>query len=271
MKRLTFTLALMSWASLAHAAPDAEAWDFWADHDPDSAEVLSHAAWQEILQAFVTESADGVNRVDYTALAAPRNRAQLNDYLSSLTAVDPRSLNRAEQFAYWVNFYNAMTLEVVLRYPRKKSILRMGEKLLAVGPWDDVVATIAGQPVTLNDVEHRILRPIWQDHRIHFAVNCASIGCPNLNKIAYTSANTETLLAASEVDYLSHPRGVAREGNTLTLSNIFKWYRADFADSERVLVDDYIATHRADAAAAPEKGRLKIKYSYDWSLNRLSE
>ncbi len=271
MKRLTLTLALISWVSLSHAAPDADAWDFWADHNPNSTEVLTHGAWQDILETFVTESPDGINRVDYAALAEPRNRTQLSEYLSSLTAIDPRSLNRAEQFAYWVNFYNAMTLEVVLKYPKKKSILRMGEKLLAIGPWDDVVATIAGQSVTLNDVEHRILRPIWQDHRIHFAVNCASIGCPNLNKLAYTSANAEALLAASEVDYLSHPRGVNREGNTLTLSNIFMWYRADFADSEDDLLNNYIATHRTDAAAAPEDGRLKIKYSYDWSLNALTD
>ncbi len=250
------------------AAPKADLWDVWLAEDPASATVVDHSAWQRFLDRQLVADPDGIARVSYTLDTA--TRSELDDYLTALQQIDPRTLKRGEQLAYWVNLYNAMTVEVVLRNPEKGSILRMGKGLLSIGPWNDPVLRIADFDLTLNDVEHRILRPIWKDHRIHYAVNCASLGCPNLNRTAYTAANAEALLAASEADYISHPRGVNfSERGRLQLSSIFKWYRKDFAPDTGGLLE-YLAAHHPEFAEQLRSYDGRIEYRYDWNLNRAS-
>ncbi len=259
-------IILLAANSPANAAPAAELWPLWDRHDASSTRVMDHSAWQAFLSAYLQASADGVNRVDYAAVSAA-DREKLNAYLQTLAAIDPRTLNKNEQLAYWINMYNALTVEVVLRYPKKGSILRMGEKLFAIGPWDDKVITVAAEQLTLNDIEHRILRPIWNDHRIHFAVNCASIGCPNLNAEAYRGDNAEALLSSAETAYINHPRGVGfNKRGKLVVSSIFDWYQSDFAGSEQELLT-YLSRHyRKPEQLKNYQGG--VKYDYDWALNR---
>ena len=147
----------MTATSNVQAAPSADLWDFWQQHDKDSDVSVDHSTWQNLLDAYVSQAPSGINLVDYEAIGQS-GRDQLITYIEQLTALDPRTLNKDEQFAYWVNLYNALTVEVVLRYPKKNSILRMGKKFLSIGPWDDKLLEIAGQAITLNDIEHRILR-----------------------------------------------------------------------------------------------------------------
>ena len=252
--------------ALASAAPAPDLWSFWATSNEDSSVSLDHSAWQQFLDDYVSVSDDGVNRVAYDA-AAESGRTLLTGYIDALTSMDPRQLTADEQYAYWVNLYNALTVDLVLNYPKKKSILRMGKGFFSIGPWDETVATIAGQEVTLNDIEHRILRPIWDDQRIHFAVNCASFGCPNLNKTAYTAANLEDQLDLAEQTYLNHPRGVlVDERGRVKLSSIFKWYQADFGLNETEVLD-YIAEFNDAVAKLDRTKNIRVKYDYDWSLN----
>lgn len=159
----------------AQAAPQSELWEIWTEQGQDSMKHVDHSAWQAFLDHYLVTTADGRTLVRYRGVAAA-DRSALDRYLEGLAALDPRMLARDEQFAYWVNLYNALTVEVVLRNPGKDSIKRMGEGLFSTGPWDDELIRIAGNPVTLNDIEHRVLRPIWKDHRVHFALNCASVG-----------------------------------------------------------------------------------------------
>ena len=250
-------------------APKPDLWDFWNTSDETSQIRLKHEGWQQFLNIHVHENKDRINRVDYSGAAPTTGRDVLAAYLNDAISIDPRTLTKQEQFSYWVNLYNALTIRVVLDYPKKKSILRMGEKFLAIGPWDDVVANIAGQDVTLNDIEHRILRPIWQDHRIHFAVNCASIGCPNLSKIAYLPENAEQQLHDSESAYLNHDRGAnVLKSNKIQLSSIFKWYGDDFGKNEKEIVA-YIARHNKAIAKLDHSKKIRVDYEYDWALNAL--
>jgi hypothetical protein len=251
----------------ARAAP--EPWQIWQDHDPHSTQQVDHTAWQEFLDAFVVGADDGINRVAYQQARA-NAQPQLQRYLAQLAATDPRALNRDQQMAYWINLYNALTVDVVLRHPGKQSIRKMGKGLFSFGPWDDEVISVAGISVTLNDIEHRILRPLWQDHRIHYAVNCASLGCPNLSRTAYTADNLERLLDEAETTYLNHPRGVNFDNRgRLELSSIFDWYREDFAASEHELLE-YLAQHHPQARRLRDyQGR--ISYGYDWQLNALTQ
>lgn len=248
------------------AAPNAKLWSEWDRADAQSTQVVDHSKWQAFLDDYLSESDDGINKLGYAKVAAGPGKNLLDEYIAETTQIDPRILNKDEQLAYWVNLYNALTVHVVLQYPSKGSILRMGKKLFVFGPWDDKVATIAGEKVTLNDIEHRILRPIWKDHRIHYAVNCASIGCPNLATEAYTGANAEQLLAAGEQDYLQHERGISLDGRRVKLSQIFEWYGDDFGANEQAVLR-YLAKHHEGLAAVEDLTKLKVKYDYDWKLN----
>ncbi len=266
---IVFHLSLCALASpSAVAAADTDAWDFWAEDNPQSTRQIDHTLWQNFLDQYLVPQADGVNRVAYNRVGPGDGRKGLKTYLQTLTAIDPRDLNRNEQFAYWVNLYNALTVEVVLSNPSKKSIRRMGKGLFSFGPWDDPVATIADEEVTLNDIEHRILRPIWQDPRIHFVVNCASIGCPNLQPQALRADNLETLLDAAQSEYINHPRGVDNSPGTLILSSIFDWYQSDFASDPQGLLK-YLARFHQQPDALLQADPERLKFDYDWTLNSL--
>jgi len=250
------------------AAPPAESWSFWDVSDESSAAVVDHGPWQVFLNKYLSADEDGINRVAYGAVSN-EDRAALNDYLQNLASRDPRQLRRAEQFAYWVNLYNGLTVEVVLRNAEKATIRRMGKRLFSIGPWDDALIAVAGQALSLNDIEHRILRPIWRERRIHYAVNCASLGCPSLADRAYAAANTERLLAAGEMDYINHPRGVSFDSRgRLTLSELYQWYRQDFASDEKALLD-YLADHHQRLGPELRGYQGRIRYDYNWSLNRV--
>jgi hypothetical protein len=250
------------------AAPDADLWPMWQASDESNGAAVDHSAWQEFLDGYVeTDTASGVNLVGYAAVG-DAERASLRAYLASLQATDPRRYARTEQLAYWINLYNAATVDLVLNHPDEDSIRRMGGGLFAVGPWNDEILEVAGVALTLNDIEHRILRPIWRDRRIHFAVNCASMSCPNLRKTAYTGANVERLLRENEHAYINDPRGVRFTARgRLELSRIFDWYRDDFAPTTDALLD-YVARHADEPLAARLRAYDgKIDYEYDWSLN----
>ncbi|MEM8766368.1 MAG: DUF547 domain-containing protein [Pseudomonadota bacterium] len=260
-------LALTAVPIPAAAVPKADLWAIWLPSEKTSTQTVDHSAWQRFLDSYVSPAATGVNLVNYSAVTSA-DREALNGYLASLAALDPRGLNKDEQLAYWINLYNALTVEVVLRNPKKGSILRMGAGFLSIGPWDDKLFEVAGEPLTLNDIEHRIIRPIWADHRIHYAVNCASIGCPNLSTTAYSGAAIDEQLAAAERDYINHERGVRfTDRGKLQLSSIFKWYREDFARTEAELIA-YLTGLHDTLAGELESYQRGVDYKYDWNLNR---
>ncbi len=255
------TLAVVS--PLARAAE--QPWLLWQKFDPQNTSAVDHTAWQQFLDEFVVLGADGITRVSYQQARAT-DWPGLRQYLTAMAAIDPRTLNKDEAMAYWINLYNALTVDVVLRHPGKASIKQMGKGLFSFGPWDDEVFTVAGTGLTLNDIEHRILRPIWRDHRIHYAVNCASIGCPNLSQTVFSGADLERQLTEAEVQYLSHPRGLRFTANgRLQLSSIFDWYRDDFGDDRQALLT-YLSQHH-DAGERVRSYGGRIRYEYDWQLN----
>jgi len=264
-----FLLLLGMLSPFALAAPKSELWPYWNQSRSDSNIEVDHQIWQSLLSRFVRESADGINRVAYREFDEAA-KLELSNYLESMSRVAPTQLNQNEQLAYWINLYNAQTIQVVLDHPKKKSILSMGP-FFAFGPWDEPYLTIEGKPVTLNDIEHRILRPIWQDHRLHYVLNCASIGCPNLNRHAYQAELIDQQLAGAQVNFLRHPRAVTlTDSGKLQVTSLFDWYLIDFAQDISGLLA-YLAAQRpdlaADLSALVDEGNPKIDYVYDWDLN----
>ena len=254
----------------AHAnpfVPKSELWPIWNVSDEENSQQIDHGAWQKILDLYlITDDVSGVNLFDYASVSETDGEV-LDVYIQSLTAVDPRSLARDEQMAYWINLYNAATVDLVLDHYPVKSIRKIYGGLLDLGPWNEDIVEVAGETLTLNDIEHRILRPIWQDPRIHYAVNCASMGCPNLSAVVFTGGNKEKLLDQAAADYVNHPRGVALVKGRLRLSSIYDWYSVDFGANEAELLghlQQYATRDLAETLAA-YSGR--IKYDYEWALN----
>ncbi len=240
----------------------------WLGGDEQSARQIDHSAWQALLDRYLrTDNADGVYRFDYAAVS-DADYARLNDYLARLQSVDPLQHARAEQMAFWINLYNAQTVEIILREKPRRSIRSTGSGWLPNGPWEEQITSVNGRPLSLDDIEHRILRPLWRDPRIHFAVNCASIGCPNLQPAAFSAATLEQQLDTAQREFLAHPRAITIKGKTLQLSKIFKWYREDFASDEAGLLQWLAARAPADIAERLSQWEGPVRYRYDWGLNR---
>ena len=243
----------------------------WDASDESNVERIDHSAWQDILDGYVAPDPAGVNLVDYEGLAASAgDSGKLAGYLDDLQALDPRDYPRAEQMAYWINFYNALTLKVVLDAYPVDTIRDIHEGVVPyTGPWGDVHANVAGEDLTLDQIEHGILRPLWRDKRIHYAVNCAAYGCPHLLKTAFTAENTERLLEAGARDYVNSFRGVdVVDENLIVVSSIYEWYPEDFGDSEEVVMAHLLEYADDELTAHLEGFEGAVEHDYDWSLNR---
>jgi len=267
--RLAWPLtALALWAAPAQAAPKAELWPRWTAHDAAATTAIDHRAWDAWLARYLVRDADGVNRVGYGTVSAD-DRAVLDRYVAALAAERIGGYARPEQMAYWINLYNALTVQVVLaRFPVASIMdIKISPGLFAAGPWGKKLVAVEGEMLSLDDIEHRILRPIWRDPRIHYVVNCASIGCPNLAPRAYTAARLEAMLDEAARDYVNHPRGAAIVEGKLVLSRIYDWYRDDFGTTDAAVIQ-HLAGYASGGLAAKLRGFNRISdYRYDWGLN----
>jgi Protein of unknown function, DUF547 len=223
-----------------------------------------HDPWSRLLETYVEESADGVNRVDYAALAgSPADLAALDSYIASFETRDLSGTREAD-FAAWANLYNAVTVRYITQeYPLES--IRDG--YVFGGPWKKITVIAGGREVSLDMIEHDILRPRFQDPRVHYAINCASFGCPNLLTRAWMADTLDADLDAAARAYINHPRGVSAETRGLTVSSIYKWFEADFGGSKDDVIK-HLLKYADPALAAKIRATPKIRdYGYDWSLN----
>jgi hypothetical protein len=266
-------LAALLAASHLAAAPQPALWPRWQAHDPDSTRVVDHALWGQFLDSYlVSDHPSGIHRLRYAAVDR-QGRALLQDYLEDLQQTAVSRLNRPEQKAYWINLYNALVVKLVVDHYPVASIqdIALPSGLfgwLRRGPWKAPLAVVEGQELALDDIEHRILRPIWKDNRIHYAVNCASMACPNLQPEPFTAGNSERLLDRGARDYVNHPRGV-RWGpdQRLIVSSIYDWFQEDFGGTEEGVLRHLQAFADPDRAARLGSYREGLRYEYDWRLN----
>jgi len=276
MKRKTALLAALAMALVfpgvprrGGAAPKPELWPRWEAHVPGSSQAVDHREWDRFLARNVnTEDPSGIYLLRYGGVSA-EDREALGRYLEKMQGVAISGMDRPEQRAYWINLYNSLTVKIVLDHYPVNSIrdIDISPGLFADGPWDADLVTVESEKISLNDIEHRILRPIWSDSRLHYALNCASRGCPNLQAEAFTAGNTERLLEKGAREYVNHPRGARFEGRTLYVSSIYDWFRVDFGGSERGVIEHLMRYAQEPLAAELRDFRGKVRDSYDWSLN----
>lgn len=247
-------LAALAWIGSAHAQP--------FDH--------SHRAWDALLREDVVVLDGGrASRVRYASLA--REHARLRAYLDSLSAVQRQEYDRwsrPEQMAFLINAYNAFTVEKVLtRYPDLRSIRDFGR--IFGNPFKDRFFRLLGEPASLDDIEQGMLRKRFREPRIHFALNCASVGCPMLREEAYVAGRLDAQLEEQAVRFLSDRSRNRFAGGHLEVSKIFDWYGEDFepraaffARYAKALADEPAARKRI------EEGKAPVSFlDYDWSLN----
>jgi hypothetical protein len=241
--------------------------------------TASAAAGDDALDALlgrhVTAHTDGVNRVRYAAWkASGADLAPLDSWIAEASARRPSAMPRAEAFAFWANLYNALTLRVVLgRHPVRsiRDIRSTGVGLdprALTGPWRTPLVTVEGRVLSLDGIEHGVMRPTFADPRVHYAVNCASIGCPNLLPRAWRAATLERDLDAAAADFVNHPRGVsALADGRVRASSIYRWFREDFGGTDEGVLA-HLRRHARPELARRLAGATAIaEHAYDWALN----
>lgn len=261
------SLAIVAFSTTA--APRADLWERWTAHDPSAVTTIDHNPWDRFLKTYVSAFPDGVNRVAY-ARVSDTDRKRLDRYIDDLTVLPISAYSRDEQRAYWINLYNALTVQLILDHYPVKSIRRIKPNVFSFGPWRKKLITVEGERLSLDDIEHRILRPIWRDPRLHYAVNCASIGCPNLGTEAYTASNADTLLDRGAQTYVNNARGAEFRNGRLIVSSIYKWFQEDFGDSDEGVIE-HLQRYAEPTLAARLNGTKKISGDrYNWALNDVS-
>ncbi len=214
----------------------------------------NHSLFDGVVKAHVAKG-----RVDYKALkAAPQGLDQYLDGLAAVPEAQFRAWTEPRQIAFLANLYNAATLKMILDHYPVKSIKDIGS--IFKGPWDQPVVRLFGNTITLNNLEHGILRKDYHEPRLHMALVCAAKGCPPLRSEAYVGERLDEQLSDQSRIYLASPAGfqLDRAKGEVRISSIFKWYGGDFA-SVPAFVTQY---------SGQNVDGLKIRYlDYDWSLN----
>jgi Protein of unknown function, DUF547 len=233
---------------------------------PTGSGKADHSAFDAILKQYVSIDAAGYSSVNYDALVGAR--AAVEDYVASLITTDPRQLSRSDAHAFWINLYNAKTLAIMLENWPVKSIRDInlgGGGFFGKGPWSKKLMTIAGVELSLDDVEHRIIRPVFNTPLSHYALNCASYSCPNLMPRAYTAKNLQAQMRESAMLYINHPRGLSIKDGEITASKIFYWYAGDFGGKAK-LKEHWMGFAKPELAAQIEAADIG-GYDYDWNAN----
>jgi Protein of unknown function, DUF547 len=254
-------------ATVAQAAPRAELWDRWTAHDPVSVRHIDHAEWDAFLKRYLRIGADGVHLVAYSEVTSA-DRARLDDYIASLGAVAIDDYSRTEQMAYWINLYNALIVRLIIEHYPIASIRDIGGGPGARGgPWREKLVEVEGTPLSLNDIVHRILRPIWADPRVHYALACGAIGCPNLQPEPFDARQLDRQLNEAAMAYVNDSRCITIEGDRLGLPSIYRWYRGDFGPTDRDVINHLMAYAEPDLAMKLQRFDQISEDGFDWRLN----
>ena len=225
----------------------------------------THAAWDKWLKKYVAVNG-AATTVDYKAAkAAPEALKSYTDSVQEVTAQQYKTFQDKEKMAFIINAYNAFTVQLIVDNYPVKSIKDVGG--IFTSPWKKRFFKFLGEEQHLDFLEHSMLRKDWQEPRIHFAVNCASKGCPALRNEAFTAAKLDTQLEAGAKSFLGDASRNRYDGakDTLWLSKIFDWYGEDFV-KKAGSVQAFVSTRISGDAAKMAKANVEFN-AYDWNLN----
>lgn len=237
-----------------------------------SFDQIDHSVWNKLLKRYC----DQRGMVDYTAWkASSADRRSLDDYLASLSRADPsKPAAREAKLAFWINAYNAVTVEGILREYPTSSIRNHTAKVFGYNIWDDLLLAVGGQSYSLNQMEHEILRKT-SEPRVHFAIVCASVGCPPLRDEAYVADRIDEQLTDNAKRFFADRSKFHADlrSRTISVSPILKWFAEDFGADQAAQMRS-IAPYLPDKASQQlaRRGQASVEYlDYDWSLNDQAE
>jgi len=255
-------MALVLFGSSSYAAPKAKMIEFWNDYEPDSGLKMDHSAWDKILKKYVvSDHPTGVNRFRYDDVSN-EDKAAVQAYLTYLQSRDPRQLNHARKKAYWMNFYNAAIVSIVLTEQPEETIRGVSRL------WKKKRFVVTMQEMSLDDMEHGVIRPFYNDPRVHFGFTPATIGSGNIMPIAFTGDNVEELLDLNTRDFFNKSdRGMYIDGRTLRISSLFKWYKNDFGGTKGS-IKTFIKKHVSQEVSDAIDQTTRVTYQYNWKLNK---
>ncbi len=216
-----------------------------------------HEVWDGLLQKHVSKE----GKVNYQGFI--ENKQELESYLSTLSAFpfDRVRITREAGMALWINAYNAFTVKLIIDHYPLNSITELNDG--DQNPWDKAFILMSGEYISLNKIEHEILRAQFKDPRIHFAINCASVSCPKLMNSAFTAENLEKMLEQGTRDYINNSDENKISPAKAEVSQLFQWFAGDFIDAEgsvKAFINKYSKTQILE--------RTKLEYKeYNWSLN----
>lgn len=228
---------------------------------------IDHSDWDRLVQKYVDQNGQ-VNYSGWHQNSADRNR--LDQYLNRLSSGKPAGSSKAGLLAFWINAYNAVTVRGILDVYPTTSIRNHTSKLVGYNIWKNLFLYVDGQKYSLDSIEHKILRK-QNEPRIHFAIVCASIGCPRLMNNAFRPETVDRQLEVNALDFFSRNQNFQFDSsrNTIKLSALMSWFESDFGANEAAMlktIQRWIPD--ANARQAIASGRVAVKFlGYDWNLN----
>lgn len=264
---LAIVLVSAFFSSVAMAAIEARLIKFWDDSEESSLINLDHTPYQEILQKYVLPNgANGIARFDYERVSE-QDLAKLQNYLKYLQFMEPRQLSSAEAKAYWINLYNAATLNMVINAYFDKGISKVMGRGLPARRWRRDIVTVSQQDMSLEDILNGVIRPLYKDPRVHYALFYGALGGPDISTDVLDGDNNNELLNQFEANYLKHSRAVRVESGELILSEMFKNFDTDFAPNKSELLTYLKERVPEDVAQSMNNISSDITYEYDLTLN----
>lgn len=238
LKKKVFLLLFLSFISF----------NVWAAYDFD------HSDYDSLLKDVVVQDAVNYQKLKF-------KHGILEAYLQRIAKMsikDFRAMTREQQMALYINAYNAYTLKAIIDNYPVKSIKKIPKV------WDKPTAVVAGTNMSLNDIEHGTLRPYYKEPRLHFALNCASIGCPQLRAEAYTAEKLEQQLDDAAYIFMNDRKRnpYHKKKNRFMASSIFKWFEDDFGN-----IREFISSYLDEDKVAFDLNKPKIRFQYNWRLN----
>lgn len=234
----------------------------YSNNYESSNRFVDHSNWDRLLKKHVTDEG-WVNYKDFRS-----DRVQLQSYLEYLSNNPPgQNWSRNDKIAYWINVYNAFTIELILKHYPVESIKDIGSIIqipFINTPWDIKFIKIGDKEYDLNNIEHSILREKFNEPRIHFALNCASRSCPKLRREAYVGKKLDQQLDEMAIEFINDPSRNIISRHEVQLNKIFSWYKGDFTEGQSLI--EYI--NRYSRIKVNEDAEISY-LDYDWSLNSI--
>lgn len=265
LSRRAFLSGAVAAASIVTCLPQAQASIslaefFWPKNDGIG---VSHRPWSYLLKKYRIDGRDNTSLMYYSRMRP--EQGILKSYIDDLAKTRPSGLGRADAAAYWINLYNALTVDVILDHYPVNSILEIDLTGDGQGPWRKKLVMIEGKKLSLDDIEYHILIPTLGDPKVHYALNTGALSCPALQPAAFSRGNLGNYLRRGARQYINSSRGVKVESGKIIASSIYDWYLNDFGgkDSLRPHWQIYADTRKYSEI---EEARIS-GFSFDWRLN----